>query len=220
MLFGGGPERRRRGRVHVSMAVEVHGADGPARAVLKDLSTGGARVLAEAQVATGTALMLLLPSLGAGGVTVSSRVVRATQTHRGWLLGIKFEGLQDPVQESLRRYIHLLLSGPGGDKRQHPRLARRLPVRAPQLGDERCFLDRISLNGLSLFSHCVPEMGAAISMALLEDDGTELISLTGRVVHLQRLKSPDDEQHLVGVAFDAMAFEKRALLDHLLSAWT
>jgi hypothetical protein len=215
-----GIERRQSGRLHLSLGAEVV-ADGNAmKVVVKDLSRGGARFLCSTPPgAAGTDLVINLPVQNEPALSLPAQIVRATATHVGHLVGVRFVELTEEQQIATDAFLRSLLSGSGGEARSHPRVSRRVPLKCPQLGDGPCMLDRISMGGLSLLSNNRAEVGQEISVALPDGQKTDALTLTARVTNVR--PSPEGEvlKLIIGAAFHPMSNDKRATLDHLISAW-
>lgn len=215
-----GKEKRIHARLQGSMDIEVVDARGEfISATLRDLSQGGASLVCECSVAVGDKLSILLPSLdGSPKVPVAAKVMRTTSTERGFACGVQFIEVQASRLAAVDYLLGVLFIGPGGERRTHPRISRRISVRCETPEELLAMIENISLGGLALNLGEDIEIGEELLVVLPAEDGEDLLSLTGRVVNCHQLADVEPPEFLIGLEFSDMSPQRLALLDTMLSS--
>ncbi|MHB8876932.1 MAG: PilZ domain-containing protein [Myxococcaceae bacterium] len=107
---GGSRDQRVYPRYSASVVVEVVGHAGRGKAVLQDVSLGGARLLASAPLGEwgDTAALSLPPMHGLDPTDVSGVIVRTEQKVDGWSVAVRFDQIAPTARERLQSLMDAL----------------------------------------------------------------------------------------------------------------
>ena len=214
-------ERRMHARLQGSMDVEIGDSNGVQKAILRDLSQGGACLVVSTRlVPINDEIALFLPgAAGTRKVAVKSRLVKARPAEGGFICGIQFVETGASNLAAVDYLLGVLFSGGGDDSRRaHPRVSKRIMVRCESPEELLAMVENISLGGLSIVLDEKIDVGESLLVVLPGDDGEDLLSLTGAVANLRAIPDSDPEAYLAGLEFTGMTPQRLALLDSLLSS--
>jgi c-di-GMP-binding flagellar brake protein YcgR len=212
-------EQRVHARIHVSTKIDVVSTSGERlEAELRDLSKGGARFEAPAQVGqVGETIELYLPSLTGGEVSVHGQIIRHQMTPGGaHTFAVRFDDVDEAKRDQLLELIDVLLQASGGGKRAHPRVARRIEIRFGQLEDLRAILEDISEGGLLMTVNEPLVLHEEIDLTVPDLAGGELIILHARVVNQRAVPREGGQSYRVGLEFTSVRPETKRVIRALL----
>jgi c-di-GMP-binding flagellar brake protein YcgR len=215
-----GSDNRIHARIHVAADVQVSTPDGRFDAALKDLSKGGARLLAPRSLGeVGDEIEVHLPSLDGGEVPVRAEIIRSDERLDGWAVAVRFDAVAPEMQNQLLELVEVLLStSSGGGQRKHPRVARRVEIRFAQLDDLRGILQDITAGGLLTTLPQPLALYEEVEVTVPDLDGEQLLILHARVVHQQAVDKDGQTAYQVGFEFVRLRPETRRLLELLLQS--
>jgi c-di-GMP-binding flagellar brake protein YcgR len=214
-------EQRIHARIHVSTKIDVATPDGMLESELRDLSKGGARLLAPAAVgAVGETIELFLPSLDGAEIAVMAQIIRAEPADGGYMVAVRFDAVEPSMQQGLSDLIELLLSTSSVARRGQPRTARRIEIRFNQLVELRGILQDIENGGLLMTIPQPLSLFEDIDITVPDLGGAELLILRARVSHQRRTSRDETTVYEVGLEFAGMRPEARRCVSELLRVVT
>lgn len=207
-------------RVHVRIAAllpcKLISSTGEHATVMLDLSRGGARIETPKQVAElGELITLIIRTpMMKTPVEVTAEVVRRDVREHGDSLGLRFAKVDPEMAKTLMKYIESIDNTAGGEARRHPRVMRRLEVALTTIAEFRAVMRDVSKGGMGLTCDVPVVLDEAVKVDVRVPNHPHLV-LPGKVVHV---RSGAPGTYRVGVKFDELLPETRALLDAFLSA--
>ena len=196
-----GGDRRAHARVAVSAPAMLLGPRGAGAAELKDLSQGGARFTgAEAIALPGDSIRIWLPVTDPSEPELHGEVVRAEPVGGMISLAVRFTSARADVLAA-KLMAALLTQPPSLERRQHPRVARRVQASYGNLGQLRAILDNVSRGGLSMVTTEPVAIGETLTVWLPDLNGQECLAIEGTVVHATLESLAEPPTHRVGIEF-------------------
>ncbi|HOX45099.1 MAG TPA: TIGR02266 family protein [Myxococcota bacterium] len=231
-------ERRRHARVDAQLEVQFLFADGFFEETTDDLSMGGLFIASERVLPVGERLRLVLhvpgerPAVKALAEVMRVRAEAAPGKPRG--MGVRFVELTPEDQETLRAFLTRALAlevplaegepggpleGSGANRRLHPRMEHRIPLRFHWLHSFGvCCAQDISTGGVLLQSReAPPPAGSPVEVTLTHPVTLQTLVVGGTVVRVV----PPDPSRPEGLPAAAVEFEplgpaREALLRSIL----
>lgn len=213
-------ESRFQPRIRTQVEVRVSNPEGTGarRASLENLSWGGALIRCEKPPgAAGDTVELQLPYRHGKPITVSCEVLRVESgDDKGPLVALRFFSLSPEHETRLDNLLEMLLSGPGGGRRRHPRLAQRLEVYFDDPVDVRATLEDISQGGLAVTVPYSFGINQSVELTIYGGGAIGELSFRARVVHAERLNDTKTELFRVGLKIEHPLKDLQDLTHRLL----
>lgn len=211
-----GSERRVHSRIQARTTVEVRHGGGALAAELRDLSQGGASLFVAPGIEVTGTIALCIPGPDGDPVAVDVEIVRSTKLESGQQLGVRFVDTSAAELAAVDYFLGVLLSGSGGGQRAHPRIARRLNISYGSPPEFLAMVENISLGGLAMLVHEEVAVGDPLLVVLPAEDGEDLLTLPSEVVNCRPVEGSAPAEYLIGLSFQDLSTQRRALLDALL----
>jgi c-di-GMP-binding flagellar brake protein YcgR len=209
-----GDERRRWARIEASLECTVASEDQTFEAKVVNVSRGGVAVLAPAGlVKEGETVSVMLERAEGISLAVSGTIVRIVGEGEDTVYGVHFEALPPDSEEQLLALLKLLAGGRGPGRREHPRVSARISVRCKSRERFDALLNDLSKGGFSIRCPGAVEEGAMLSVEFGVAEHAELISIEGKVMHVEALP---DGKHIAGLSFTPPTLEQRTRVQQLL----
>jgi c-di-GMP-binding flagellar brake protein YcgR len=198
----GADERRRHGRVEADLPCNLVAGEAMEDGRVLDLSKGGARVLAPADLAAvgDPVLLAMEPAAPLAPVDLQAEVVRVDLHPRGAVYALRFSEMLPDVVDAVEAILRALLEKRGQGNRAHPRVARRMNVTCRSTAEFDATLRDLSEGGLAMLSRDPVELGATIQVRLGSEEFPALLELFGEAVHVE----PTDGGFRVGLRFSRL----------------
>lgn len=213
-------EGRSQPRLHAQVPIRIKSAAAvePSRALLRDLSWGGALIHCDAKPGDpGEALEVELPYHQSGSIRIDAQILRVTEVEGGrWAVAVRFSRISPAAEEHLEKVLQLLLNKSENGQRQHPRLAQRLELYFDDPADIRATLEDVSRGGLSVTVPYSFSSGQSVQLTIQGGAAIGELRLRARVVHQSRLDDEKYELYRVGLEFEHPTGELQELVERLL----
>lgn len=210
-------ERRIHARIEVDLPCTVFAPDGLCAGRIRDISAGGAQVVAPADVAAvGGELEFDLKLPGHGEpIAIRGQVRRVSVEGQSARYGVQFGALDDARRRRVRAFLDALVVGVfgGGEGREGPRLSRRVAVVCATPEETQATMTNISRGGLAIYCPTKLAFGEEVTVEVRVDRFPEALELRGWVAHQRQT---DDGEYRVGIRFAALSPERRRTLDELM----
>jgi c-di-GMP-binding flagellar brake protein YcgR len=199
-------DKRRQLRISVSTPVQVSTPDGSQThaATLRNISWGGAALLAPADLGVANARVCLhLPAGGGQKIVILATILRARPEESGVEYGLRFDSLSPDDEDRLEKVLEILVAEPQrGGRRSEVRLVQRLEIEYGDAGELCATLEDISASGLMLTVPEPLEIDQSLLISLTST-GTDLgLNLRARVVHQTRIEEGGMEMYRIGLQFE------------------
>lgn len=218
------PEGRAQPRVQaqVPIRVAVPGTDGTQRALLMNLSWGGAEFHCDqAPGAAGDTIELELPYHTHDPIRIGSEILRVTTRDDGrCAIAVRFASMSPKAEDHLEKVLEMLLSGTGGGRREHPRLAQRLEIYFDDPADIRATLEDISKGGLAVTVPYSFSPGQSVQLTVFGGLRVGELRLRARVVHQTPVADGKLRLYHVGLKFEHPTGDLQDLVARLLQKLT
>lgn len=212
-------EGRGQPRIQAQVPIRIAGAGStqPRRALLANLSWGGAQIHCEDEPGgAGDPLEVELPYHHGDSIRIESEILRVTLEDDGrYLVAVRFSSVSPKAEAHLENVLEMLLSGTGGGRRAHPRLAQRLEIYFDDPADIRATLEDISHGGLSVTVPYSFTVSQSVQLTVYGPAGIGELRLRARVMH-QELENGKVPLYRVGLKFEHPAGDLQKLVDHFL----
>lgn len=210
-----------RGQPRIQAQVPVQIADSGSnqfrRALLANLSWGGALIYCDDEPGgVGDLLDVELPYHHSDSIRIESEIARVTHEEDGrFLVAVRFSSVSPEAEDHLEKLLEMLLSGTGGGRRAHPRLAQRLEIYFDDPADIRATLEDISHGGLAVTVPYSFSVNQSVQLTVYGPAGIGELRLRARVMH-QELENGKVPLYRVGLKFEHPTGDLQKLVDHLL----
>lgn len=217
-------ENRSQPRIRAKVGIEVfHPASGRAqRASVEELSWGGALIWCdEPPGEPGEELEVRLPYKPGHPIAITSEILRVGGGDQGQhAVAVRFTSLSTEDEGNLEKVLNLLLAGPGGGRREYPRLAQRLEVYFDDPADIRATLEDISRGGLSVTVPYSFTVNQSVQLTIFGPSGFRDLSLRARVVRQMPLEEEKVPLFNIGLVFEHPTRELQDMVQRLLDRMT
>lgn len=217
------PDGRAQPRVRAQVPIRVGAPGGGSmqRALLMNLSWGGAEFRCdEAPGAAGATLQLELP-YHAEPIHIGSEILRlSTGDDGGCTVAVRFSSLSPAAEEHLEKVLEMLLTGSGGGRREHPRLAQRLEVYFDDPADIRATLEDISQGGLAVTVPYSFSPDQSVQLTVFGGPRVGELRLRARVVRQTEVADGKLRLYNVGLKFEHPTGDLQDLVAGLLKKLT
>lgn len=147
-------EGRAQPRIQAQVPIRITSA-GPEKtqhALLANLSWGGALIHCDQLPGeAGAQIEVELPYHNHESIRIESEILRVDTGDDGrYTVAVRFSSVSPAAEDHLEKVLEMLLSGKGGGRREHPRLAQRLEIYFDDPADIRATLEDISQGGLAV----------------------------------------------------------------------
>jgi len=213
-------EGRSQPRLHAQVPIRIKpaGAAEPVRALLGDLSWGGALIHCDAKPGElGEALEIELPYHQSRSIRIDAQILRAAaEEGGGCAVAVRFTRISPAAEEHLEKVLQLLLNKSENGQRRHPRLAQRLELYFDDPADIRATLEDVSRGGLSVTVPYSFSPGQSVQLTIQGGAAIGELRLRARVVHQSRLDNEKYELYRAGLELEHPAGELQELVGRLL----
>lgn len=198
-------EQREYARIHVRIPIQVRNRSSrkPSAAKLFDLSWGGASFVAtDPAGAAGDDIELSLPfKVGTKDISITASILRTWDLPDGQGVAVRFSSLTPEDDNRLEQVLLLLLEQHQGDRRKHPRVARRIEVEYGSLADWQGILENIGQGGMALTLPYPLKLSQSVQVYLSETSGYGSVTLRGRIVNIEPIQFGNKEIFQVSLRF-------------------
>jgi len=205
-------------QAQVPIRIAAVGSDQSRRALLVNLSWGGALIRCEDEPGdVGDLLEVELPYHHSDLIRIESEILRVTPEEAArYLVAVRFSSVSPKAEDHLEKVLEMLLSGTGGGRRAHPRLAQRLEIYFDDPADIRATLEDISHGGLAVTVPYSFSVNQSVQLTVYGRVGIGELRLRARVMHQQELENGNMPLYRVGLKFEHPAGDLQKLVDHFL----
>jgi c-di-GMP-binding flagellar brake protein YcgR len=200
-----GSEKRVHARAQIEGEVRVSGPGGVETGKLVDISKGGAGVLLPAAVGTvGETVEIFIEFHESLEIAVMAEIQRVKREEQGFFVGVRFNLVEPAMQKRLVGLIeHLLVkeNSEADGKRQHTRVAHRLPVTYGKLADLKAMIQNISMGGLAMTVDEPLVLYEQIEVTIPEPSGRDLLLLNGEVMNQHPIEQDGKTRYRIGIKF-------------------
>lgn len=206
-------KKRAHARVESDIACVV---DGTIEGRIRNLSPGGALLFGPVGYADiDDTVALEFPSGDGEPFTAVGEVLRVTQRGTYAEYGIQFVTFEAADREQLDRCIELVMAGKGVERRDAPRLYRRVEVRCRTADEFYATMSNIPRDGLGLECEVALKVGEKVTVELLVGPKDSPLEVSGIVRHVRPAAGG---LHLMGLHFDPLSPGQRVRLDELIQS--
>lgn len=190
--------------IRIPVRVTVPGSKGPVTGKLNDLSWGGASFsISGLGSPVGDEIRLDLPFIRGGeDISITARILRVSGQPQAQSVAVRFTSLTPEDDKRLERVLLLLLEQKNGDRRQHPRLARRIEVEYTNEFDWRATLENISQGGMCLTLPDPVKVEQSVQLMLSETSRSASLTLRGRVIDVEKVDFSGTKFYQVRLEFE------------------
>jgi hypothetical protein len=205
-------------KARVPINMRLSGAVEHEHAWLDNLSWGGALLDCDrAPGAPGDTLEVELPYHAGDPIRIESEIIRVDRMDSGRAsVAVRFASMTPEAEDDLEKVLELLLSGTGGGRRQHPRLAQRLEIYFDDPSDVRATLEDISRGGLAVTVPYAFSDGQSVQLTVFGGAAIGELRLRARVVNQTDIGEGKMQLYRIGLKFEHPMSNLEELVDRLL----
>ncbi|MFZ0487821.1 MAG: PilZ domain-containing protein [Arenicellales bacterium] len=212
-------DNRLQPRIRAQVRIEIRNTreDRIHTALLENLSWGGASIRCESSPGVpGDELEIRLPYKPGQPIVIASEVLRVERDGEGHIMAVRFVSVKTHDERHLEEVLEMLLAGPGGGRRQHPRLAQRLEIFFDDPADVRATLEDISHGGIAVTVPYHFNVGQSVQLTIYAGSQIGELSLRARVAHEAPSEDPGPGLFRVGLKLEHPAKDLHRLVKYLL----
>lgn len=212
-------DNRLQPRIRAQVRIEIRNPreDRTHPALLDNLSWGGASIWCQSSPGVpGDELEIHLPYKPGEPIVIASEVLRVDRDGEDHIVAVRFVSVTTHDESHLEEVLEMLLAGPGGGRRQHPRLAQRLEIFFDDPADVRATLEDISRGGIAVTVPYHFSVGQSVQLTIYAGAQIGELSLRARVVHQAPVEDPGPGLFRVGLKLEHPARDLHELVRHLL----
>lgn len=217
-------EGRGQPRIHARVPIRIAapGSAGSQRAVLVNLSWGGALFQCSGNPgAVGDTLEVELPYHVRESIRIESEILRVTPEPDGqYAVAVRFSSISPGAEDQLEKVLAMLMSSSGGGRRQHPRLAQRLEIYFDDPTDIRATLEDISRGGLAVTVPYSFQPGQSVQLTVFGGAGVGELRLRARVVNQTVVEEGKLQLYRIGLKFEHPSAALQEIVNRLLHKLT
>lgn len=162
-----------------------------------------------------------LPYHNRASIRIDSEILRVDTRDDGrYTVAVRFSSVSPAAEDHLEKVLEMLLSGKGGGRREHPRLAQRLEIYFDDPADIRATLEDISQGGLAVALPYSFSDNQSVQLTVYGGAAIGELRLRARVVN----QTPIDDDKLqlfrVGLKFEHPTRDLQELVKSLLHKLT
>jgi c-di-GMP-binding flagellar brake protein YcgR len=197
----------KRGQLRISMRapVDVTHPDGEwmHRALLRDISWGGASVVTPTALPTCERMRLLLPAARGTKIPILATVLERYEQRDEFVYRLRFDSLSPDDEARLQQVLEILLTTtPDEGRRSEARLVHRLEIECGDTGDFRATIEDISTDGLMLTVLEPLALNQSLLLHLSCAETALQLALRARVVHQTPISNGEIQAYQVGLHFE------------------
>lgn len=169
----------------------------------------------------GDALEVELPYHIRQSIRIESEILRVTPEPDGqYAVALRFSSISPEAEDHLEKVLAMLMSGPGGGRRQHPRLAQRLEIYFDDPADIRATLEDISRGGLAVTVPYSFQPGQSVQLTVFGGAGIGELRLRARVMNQSAMEEGKLQLYRIGLEFEHPTRALQELVNRLLHKLT
>lgn len=205
-------------QAQVPIRVVVPDSSRTQRALLVNLSWGGALFHCdELPGNTGDVIEVELPYHVKKPIRIESEILRVSTENNGrHTVAVRFSSISPDAEYHLEKVLEMLLTGAGGGRREHPRLAQRLEIYFDDPADIRAILEDISRGGLAVTVPYSFSPGQSVQLTVFGGAGIGEVRLRARVVNQAAIEEGKLELFRIGLKFEHPTAALQELVSRLL----
>ncbi len=209
-------------QARVPIRVAAPGGAGSRSAVLVNLSWGGALFQCSGSPgAVGDALEVELPYHVRESIRIDSEILRVMPEPDGqYSVAVRFSSISPGAESHLEKILAMLMSGPGGGRREHPRLAQRLDIYFDDPTDIRATLEDISRGGLAVMVPYSFQPGQSVQLTVFGGAGIGELRLRARVMNQTAVEDGKLQLYRIGLKFEHPSGDLQEIVNRLLDRLT